>query len=491
MSRNSSHSRSFDQTSASGWLSGIIKTVLAVLVVVIVAEWIAGLIMDQTAHDSREALATPKYNEEQVVLLYDTKEPESYTTALEETAAFRRFVHTPGQAYRLQPFQGYSVTIDEFGVRGHPSVPSAPQTVFLFGNSTAAGFGVKDAETVAAYLQGDLVTENRPAQVLNFGTPLYTSSSERMALERLLLEGQKPDLVIFLDGLEEFRQCLPTSGTTFSEALTRAVRNWSVIPEADINRWRNEAMRLWQQTNLYHLFRWWETRGEKQERQSTFCQSDAGVSAAIQRLEVNRKIITGMADQFGFKVLFVQQPVPLWHYNNGKRAVVAQGNALNLYAATAKGYQKLDSLRKNGGDPASVLWLAELEPEEGNAYIDDLHYSPRMNAAIAKAIAQRITRDNLLPQKTVYPAPTPLPAPATESPRTGAAAEPPTPTAVPTVDVERQSLSAVIPAPAAPTTVAPATAPRGSAPRPVSTAQPTQPSSAPAPAQNATPLVVN
>jgi hypothetical protein len=37
-----------------------------------------------------------------------------------------------------------------------------------------------------------------------------------------------------------------------------------------------------------------------------------------------------------------------------------------------------------------LLWLAELEPEDGNAYIDTIHYSPRFNKAIGQRIAAAI-----------------------------------------------------------------------------------------------------
>src|SRR5205085_2675003 len=79
--------------------------------------------------------------------------------------------------------------------------------IFFFGGSTGFGYGVRDAETVASQLAAFLnqtKAVSRPIKIYNFGRAGYYSTPERMLFERLLLEGHRPQLAVFMDGLNEF-----------------------------------------------------------------------------------------------------------------------------------------------------------------------------------------------------------------------------------------------------------------------------------------------
>src|SRR5262245_40303253 len=118
---------------------------------------------------------------------------EPYTDAAEERPVRGRFVNIAAAGFRVGPDQG-----------PWPPEPTY-YNVFLFGGSTAFGYGLVDHDTVAAYLQGRLGTAGgRPVRVYNFARCGYYSTQERILFERLVVAGQAPDAAVFLDGLNDF-----------------------------------------------------------------------------------------------------------------------------------------------------------------------------------------------------------------------------------------------------------------------------------------------
>ena len=90
-------------------------------------------------------------------------------------------------------------------------------------------------------------------------------------------------------------------------------------------------------------------------------------------------------------MLFVQQPVPTYHYDNAKRAVPLKPEQMAPYVATAKAYPRLAEMRGTGKLwEQNLLWLAELEPVDANAYVDPVHYSPAFAAQIGERLAKRL-----------------------------------------------------------------------------------------------------
>src|SRR5712692_403554 len=113
--------------------------------------------------------------------------------------------------YAIQrgPYAGRYVNVTESGFRltknQGPWLPDRTKylTIFLFGGSTAFGYGLPDGETVASYLQEFFSSccPSRPARIYNFARGGYFSSQERVLLEKLIVAGFIPDMAVFIDGL--------------------------------------------------------------------------------------------------------------------------------------------------------------------------------------------------------------------------------------------------------------------------------------------------
>ena len=131
---------------------------------------------------------------------------------------FREFDRVNGDnAYSYRPWLGFSerpyhsslVNIDgaeplptRRTIQARDSAPSQ-KTIWLFGGSTQYGWGVPDSQTIASHLATILSTDQTRYNVVNHGHTFYFSSQELILFMTLLRHGQKCDLAIFLDGLND------------------------------------------------------------------------------------------------------------------------------------------------------------------------------------------------------------------------------------------------------------------------------------------------
>lgn len=385
-------SRNHDEPSSLGiFVAKIAKLFLVLCVLLVVVEILSGLAMNHIRHG--RTAAVPTLTDQQLVLLYDTDKPRVVRDIQAEDAKLPEAIYEPLVEYSLPQFSGryFSVTVDGYRGNGHPQSLNTPGAkVFVFGGSTTFGRGVAGDQTIPAYLETVLREQGKDVQVFNFGVPSWTSTQERIALGRLLTAGAKPDVVVFVDGLGDFQSCHMPDRTAWSERIAEALQMSRRMPFlAELVR-RSDAVALGQWL-VGHPPAEAPDRGDA-------CSSDADVDRVIQRLDTNRRLISGMATAMGFKAVFVQQPVPTYHYDNTKRPVPVDPDLLAHHMNSAKGYPRLMEMRAAGQlFDTNVLWLAETEPADGNAYVDTIHYSPTFNRTLAETIGQYILTNALLP----------------------------------------------------------------------------------------------
>ncbi|KIL99990.1 hypothetical protein CCC_02779 [Paramagnetospirillum magnetotacticum MS-1] len=357
----------------------------------LVAGWVVKMI-----HHKRPAFAA-NLSDDDLKKLYNSEDVAPYRQIIEDS--WRQFdtVYTPFVEYRTAASEGKYLNITEDGIRangpGQPDPRSEGPKVFVFGGSTTLGAGVGDEETIPAYMEKALAASGRgEVKVFNFGTVSYHSTQERIALERLLTQGIKPDVAVFIDGDADFYHCAIPDSSAWNERLSQLTRLRSRQP-----LWRELSARSHVLELIRHL------AGDKSvlvREWGRFCENDAEVDAVIRRLDTNRRLIDAMAERMGFKVLFVQQPVPTYAYDNRKRPFPVKEEAMGYHMNAARGYPRLAEMRAAGQLwDKGVLWLAELEPVDGNAYIDAVHYSPAFNKGIGDRIAAVLGESGTLPSR--------------------------------------------------------------------------------------------
>ena len=69
------------------------------------------------------------------------------------------------------------------------------------------GFNVLDYETIPSQfvqLYKERFHDGKSIRVYNYGTPTYYSYQELILFSNLVYNGHKPDIVVFLDGINDF-----------------------------------------------------------------------------------------------------------------------------------------------------------------------------------------------------------------------------------------------------------------------------------------------
>jgi hypothetical protein len=102
--------------------------------------------------------------------------------------------------WRRQPFSGKTITIDQEGYRITPWPEGKPseKTIHIYGGSTVWGTGSDDSSTIPARL-----SEMTGKRTFNFGESGYVAHQSLNLLMKNLALGQRPEFVIFYDGVND------------------------------------------------------------------------------------------------------------------------------------------------------------------------------------------------------------------------------------------------------------------------------------------------
>jgi lysophospholipase L1-like esterase len=142
---------------------------------------------------------------------------------------FRRGVRVDWRPYVewwQRPLRGAHLTIDARGLRPTPGERGAgPDAVRIlcFGGSTMMGMGARDDYTIAAVLARRLGELGHRVAVTNFGQLGHNSTQETITLQQLLKAGDRVDVAVFYDGVNEMA-CAEQTGrpdAVFDEARRR------------------------------------------------------------------------------------------------------------------------------------------------------------------------------------------------------------------------------------------------------------------------------
>ncbi len=294
------------------------------------------------------------------------------------------------------PYQGKYVNVSEYGFRmganqaPWPPVHDGNLVVFLFGGSTAFGIGVPDDQTLGSQLQPLLEKKlGRQVTLYNFGQEANFSTQERIRFESLIQSGQRPDLAIFVDGLNDFHsveEALPFSPTeppSFPKAPTwksLLIDGTSLLPMTRLA----DAIH----TNLERAGHGDHTpqnaagNGKYQDREV--------LEKAIDRYLANMRLIDGEAAQYSIRTLFVWQPVPSYEFDQKNNPFIPRDIGLVDFTYSQYGYPLVREAMARDW-PSNFIWCADIQKDAHEVlYVDPVHYSPKMNGMVAGCIADGV-----------------------------------------------------------------------------------------------------
>ena len=336
----------------------------------------------------------PGFSRDEIQVLLD----ETYSPA-------RSFVYEPFTEFKERPYAGKYVNVDVNGFRltngQGPWPPDRERyfNVFLFGGSTTFGFGVSDSQTVASHLQTSLSESGllKEVHVYNFGRGSYYSTQERILFEKLVGTGFRPDVALFIDGLNDSHHYddRPSSATRIESALEgRPTAGANILARVPMVRAASAAGRwLGLRRNNDPAPEWAETPRDREA-----CGDESILLGVINRYVENKKMIETVAAAYRVKTLFVWQPVAVYKYDQRNNLFAGEEHPRR---ACVEGVYPLMS-EFVGQHPLgnNFLWAADIQEDVAEPlYVDSLHYSGRMSELFAQTIVNAMSERALLPAK--------------------------------------------------------------------------------------------
>lgn len=295
--------------------------------------------------------------------------------------------------------QGKYLNVHEIGFRSigayqanWPPSDRSDQVIFVFGGSTTFGSGVRDEQTIPAYLQKALRVKfpNKSIDVYNFGTGSHFSTQERFMFDRLLAKRYVPDVAIFIDGLNDsyFWEGEPAH-TSWYRNMAQIIQDYS---------WRFDA---W-----YHFTHWlkalplghlaakyWRINEKPAFWRGDISDAEASdknkIEAVLNRWQDNKLRTLALAQLFDVETLFVWQPVPFFEYPGKNVVFELFGDAVGGHLRSTYTYPAMKALYQNGKLDDKVAWCADIQKNiTKNMYVDHVHYNPEMSSRVADCIVE-------------------------------------------------------------------------------------------------------
>lgn len=291
----------------------------------------------------------------------------------EETNFSNKFEYEPWIEFRNIDYKGKFVNVEASQRRSVPATfinPSSKDTIdiFFFGGSTTFGFNVADNETIPSQflqLYQSKYPNGRSVRVFNFGTPTYYSYQELMLFTKLLFEGQRPDIVIFIDGVNDFWFAKASYyNQSYFSYILRQVFSQNLLTGGKF-QFKDTADRMYQNPTDIPLQQYNDT--------------------LVNHYFNNIRNANMMATMAGAKSFFFCQPVPFYKYPNQQQDPICFKDKNTRYDYI------YPIVEKNAASLPGFTFLGNmLEQEKGYPFVDGLHYSPAFTKKVTEQILLKV-----------------------------------------------------------------------------------------------------
>ena len=315
----------------------------------------------------------------------------------------KAFEYAPLAQFREAPYSGRFVNVTEDGFRkGKNETPWPPSpdrvNVFLFGGSTTFGYGLPDWETVPSFIEEVLSKKSdKSVSVYNFGTAYFHSTHELLRFQSLLMEGYKPDIAIFIDGVNDFYQhekdyFLTDTLAAYVERRRRTAFNAIM-----------DMVRMLPIVELYTFaVRYFGGSGNlKQQAEANvrkIIEGGKGLNAkyVIDRYVRNQALVRTLSDLYGVKPVFVWQPAPTYKYDRQFHPFAYR--ELGPHVASGAGYEAAFKSYQAGAFGDGFIWCADIQQGiDRPLYVDAMHYNAELARMLADCIVERSGLRNWVP----------------------------------------------------------------------------------------------
>lgn len=313
------------------------------------------------------------FNEKNQQLVRPNASVEDNRKLVEETRESNRFVYEPWVQFRNADYQGKFVNVQHLIRKSSPDnfIPAnANDTldIYFLGGSTLFGFNVADAETIPSQFV-QLYKERagtKAIRVFNLGIPYYYSYQELMLLSHLLYTGSRPDIIIQLDGLNDF--------WFIQSAYYRRPHFTYMI---------QDVFNMDLTTGRFHF----KDTFDRMTKDPVNVAADVVYKQAVDHYFENIFHTQRLANNFQCRAYFFCQPVPFYNYPNQQNDPVCDKDQHTRFDKIYPEVEKRVSSSKMPG----IYFLGNmLKDEKGYPFVDGFHYSPEMNRKLAAEILDKL-----------------------------------------------------------------------------------------------------
>lgn len=184
-----------------GWRAGLALVGTGALLAVVLPR-----VLDGGSDEIPTALQGDVFNANASPALADAGWIDEASREFAEAAA-EGATYTPYVAASSLDYEGRYVNIEDRQRRSYrPEVPPGrdPVVVWFFGGSTMFGFSAqRDQHTIPSEVARVAETDGVLVEAHNYGSPGFVSFQEAVLCAQLLLAGERPDLIVFYDGIND------------------------------------------------------------------------------------------------------------------------------------------------------------------------------------------------------------------------------------------------------------------------------------------------
>jgi hypothetical protein len=290
--------------------------------------------------------------------------------------------------------------------RSYEPVGSASEDaldVFFLGGSTTWGAYQRDEHTIPSQFARRAEADDLPVRVTNYGAPGYAMWQELELLQELLSNGERPDAVVFYNGVNElYAQSVvgPTDDPTHFHADAFARTFDSVDEQGDTTSlWDRAYDSYTDKSVVYRVFdqaRSLVTDDHKALEFPTIWGPDQTPERAVERardaVSVHRRgveIAQHLADAYGFQAFFFWQPTVYT-----KRIVAGEENVPGSWAEDPEVWRVLTSEARRHLE-APVIDLSDALDDVRQPVMYDFHHTNERGADVMAGAIYARTRERL------------------------------------------------------------------------------------------------
>jgi hypothetical protein len=285
-----------------------------------------------------------------------------------ECIAANRAVYVPWVEFAFMDYRSRYVNVvghRRFSVPDRSdSVAREPLRIYFLGGSTTYGYDVTDAETIpSAFVRAYQLKYpgGRPIRVFNLGMPFYYSYQELIQLSDRLFTDEHPDMVIMLDGVND---CMEASAAIVPAPIFTP-RNRDRITPGDVDNPSNQIR------DYYRL--------------PAGMSLDTVCTLLVNRYLANIRHAHDLAAVYHIPLYCFWQPVPWYNYPN--RA----GDPICAQSKQERFEKIWPRIRDSAKAIPFLTFLGDmLHDVKGLQFVDQVHYSPEFNRAIAEKMLNQI-----------------------------------------------------------------------------------------------------